>query len=302
MKKILGLITLQVFACNVIVYSQENFSTKSIKAIVNPIYSFNGLGVRYFQSAIDNGTQQSDPVPTDYNYRPAELNVENNLNIGFGIDYEFYLKNRWFIGAGIDYRTSHLKIQYINNPLSVQNGEIPRENAAYIHEYKDNRNLLGLNVFGGKQFMVSKSSERLFDVKLGLSFVFSTNKTPTYERTAYLERFQSGSQNYLVPYVITDLSDYQTEKNFESLGYQAFFYLGSEGKKPIFKNSKLYGFYGVQVDYYLSTRGITNKTATFMTQYAYFMDGANVRYKYQQVDFTRQAILNVGLKFGLMLR
>lgn len=300
MNKILSIIVLQVLACNAIVaHAQKDFSTKSLKVTVNPIYSINSLGVKYFPNGIDYGSQQPKQVLQNYSYRPAELRANNNLNIGIGLDYEFHLKRKWFVGAGVDFRTAHIKLQYINNPLSIQYGEVPKQYAAYFHEYNDNRNLLGLNIWGGTQFKICKSNDRLYEVKLGLSFVYSTNKTPDYENAGYLEHFQSGGQSYLVPYVWTQFSNFESSKSFENMGYQGFLYIGSEGKKPIFKNSRIYGFYGAQVDYYPIK---APKIATFTTQYAYFVNGADVGWKYQNVEFNRHRIVNVGIKFGLMLK
>jgi hypothetical protein len=278
-------------------FAQKKFTTKSLKIYASPIYSINSTGVKYNGSTIlHNAESTRYDVPEDYHYRPATLTVANNLNIGAGLEYEFYLKNRWFLGVNADYRTAHNKIEYRYNSDALF-GEVEPDIDFKIYNYNQKLNTFSLGLYGGKQFKLDQS-KRLYEVRFGTSVVFNANKINEFKnvRTS-IPWVNDGTTTYFAPFT----GQYAADLNRSAIeveNLRTSLYFGTEGSKPLIKGTRLYGYCGIQGD----INWMASKSASFVSLYAYEGTPQNFKYKNQQADFSVANTVNISLKLGLMLK
>ncbi|RQO32538.1 hypothetical protein DBR32_02765 [Taibaiella sp. KBW10] len=279
--------------------AQKRFTTKGLKVYASPVYSFNTPGITYLSPYIKyNADKQKFNVPEGYNYRPATLNIPNTLNIAAGLEYEFYLKNGWYVGVDANYRTAHTKVQYSYNSDALYGENKPVHDPVVLN-YTQKLKTMNFGLYGGKQFKLKKTSSRWYEVRLGLGMAFNANKITGNKNYEYSAVWQViNNVHYYAPFT----NQYGKGLNRNSImnpeNMRLSLYFGSEGKKPLIKGTRIYGFYGLQGDFNF----VANRSLYFLSYYAYQGTPQAFQYKTQQANYSVAQTVNLSAKVGLMLK
>lgn len=284
---------------NITAFTQKSFSLKTIRPYVMPIYSINKSGMKsdaIFDNYDSNTVRQYRRASNDkVSTIPAKVLVKNNFNFAAGVDYEFWLSKKLFMGIGTEFRTLNNTVSYdlnFDKFLGSNSSFIPPDNEFY--SYTQRLNLLSFSLHLGRSFKVNNYD---FELRAGASIPFNLGQVKNFVAYNHYVTVSKDGRSYLLPTTYQHVNNFNRNSSFTPEGLRWHLYLGSNKSVNLFSKKPILISYGLQLNYVRRD----DRTLRFYTFYDYSIDGNKVYYKNQLTRFSYSGVPELALKIGLAL-